>query len=163
MLQEATVIFTFLYVMVVEHHLILSMPLIVAMGAWSRVGTMRFGVLLVTLLSLVWTPVVKELFVCDGSASADTLITDLCVRGVWEPQTELLFDIIIVDTDAQSHRACSPRDVLGLAEVEKKNKYLKACQDRRDTFTLLCVSVDGMLGSEAEFFVKRLCDFLAAR
>ena len=31
------------------------------------------------------------------------------------------------------------------------------------TFTPLCVSVDGMLGSEAEFFVKRLGDFLAAR
>ena len=30
-------------------------------------------------------------------------------------------------------------------------------------FTLLCVSVDGMLGSEAVFFVKRMSDFLAAK
>ena len=37
--------------------------------------------------SLVWSPVIKEPVVCDGSAGADTLITDLCVRGVWEPQT----------------------------------------------------------------------------
>ena len=34
------------------------------------------------LASLVWSPVVKEPVVCDGSASADTLITDLCVHGV---------------------------------------------------------------------------------
>ena len=74
-----------------------------------------------------------------------------------------MFDIRVVDTDARCYRASSPCDVLGLAEVEKKLKYLQACQDQRATFTPLCVSVDDMLGSEAEFFVKRLGDFLAAR
>ena len=34
------------------------------------------------LASLVWSPVVKEPIVCDGSGSADSLIADLCVRGV---------------------------------------------------------------------------------
>ena len=38
------------------------------------------------LASLVWSPVVKEPVVHDGSAGADTLIADLCVRGVWEAQ-----------------------------------------------------------------------------
>ena len=71
------------------------------------------------LASLAWTPVVKEPFVCNGSTGADILITDLCVRGIREPQTKLLYDIRIVDTDARSYRACSPHDVLGLAEVEK--------------------------------------------
>ena len=60
------------------------------------------------LASLVWTPVVKEPVVCDGSAGADTLIADLCVHGVWESQTEALFDIRVVDTDAQSYCTCSP-------------------------------------------------------
>ena len=117
------------------------------------------------LASLVWSLVIKEPVVCDGSAGADTLITDLCVCGVWEPQprTEALFDIRVVDTDAQSYLAHSPRDVLYSAEGEKKRKYLQACQNRCTTFTPLCVSVDGMLGSEGEFFVKRLSDFLAAR
>ena len=32
------------------------------------------------------------------------------------------------------------------------NTYLQACQDQCATFTPICVSVDGMLGSEAEFF-----------
>ena len=34
------------------------------------------------LASLVWSPVVKEPFVNDGSASADTLIADLCPWGL---------------------------------------------------------------------------------
>ena len=115
------------------------------------------------LAFLVWSPVVREPVVCDGSASADALVADLCVRGVWGPQTEALFDIRVVDTDARSYCARSPKDVLGTAEGEKKHKYLLACQNRHATFTPLCVSVDGMLGSEAEFFVRRLGDFLAAK
>ena len=81
------------------------------------------------LSSLVWSPVVKEPVVRDGSAGADTLIADLSVHGVWEPQTEALFDIQVVDIDAWSYCAHSPRDVLGTAEGEKKRKYLQACQD----------------------------------
>ena len=99
----------------------------------------------------------------DSSDGADALIADLCVRGAWEPQTEALFDIRVVDTDARSYRARTPHDVLSIAEGEKKRKYLQACQDRRAMFTPLCVSVDGMLGSEAAFFVKRMSDFLAAK
>ena len=39
-----------LYVMVVEHHLLVSMLLIVAVEIWSLIDIMRFGMLLVTLL-----------------------------------------------------------------------------------------------------------------
>jgi len=99
--------------------------------------------------------------VCDNSAGADTLVADLCVCGFWESQTEALFDIRVVDTDAWSYCARSPCDVLSSAEGEKKCKYLQAFQDQCATFTLLCVSVDGMLSSEAEFFVKRIGGFLA--
>ena len=49
------------------------------------------------------------------------------------------------------------------AEAEKKCKYLQACQDQCATFTSLCVSVDGMLGFEAEFCIKRLSDSLTAK
>ena len=75
----------------------------------------------------------------DSSNGADALIADLCVRGAWEPQTEVLFDVRVVDTDAQSYRARTPHDVLSTAEGKKKRKYLQACQDRCATFTPLCV------------------------
>ena len=65
---------------------------------------------------------------CDGSTGASTLIADLCVHGVWEPQTEALFDIRVVDTDARSYRTCRRCDVLWSTKVEKKHKYLQACQ-----------------------------------
>ena len=38
----------------------------------------------------------------DSVDSADTLIANLCVHGVWEPQTKALFDIRVVDTNAHS-------------------------------------------------------------
>ena len=51
----------------------------------------------------------------------------------------------------------------GSDKVEKKHKYLKACHDRCATFTVFCVSLDGMLSSEAEIIGKRLGEFLAAK
>ena len=43
--------------------------------------------------------------VCDKSPSSDSALgTDLCVRDVWIPQSEPLFDIYIVDTDTLSYR-----------------------------------------------------------
>ena len=55
----------------------------------------------------------------------ETLIADLCVRGVWLPQAEA-FDICVVDTDALSYLCHAPSRVLLNAEVKKKNKYAEA-------------------------------------
>ena len=116
------------------------------------------------LASLVWGNVVREPVVCDKSTSSDgALVADLCVRGVWIPQSEALFDIRVVDTDAQSYRNRTPLAVLCSAECDKKRKYLQACLDRRATFTPLCVSVDGMMGHEAAMFLKRIADLLSAK
>ena len=88
------------------------------------------------LASLVWGNVVREPVVCDRLTSSDgALVADLCVRGVWIPQSEALFDIRVVDTDAQSYRNRTPLAVLCSAECDKKRKYLQACLDRRATFT----------------------------
>ena len=82
---------------------------------------------------------------------SSALKADLAVRGVWQPQCDALFDIRVVNTDAPSYRSRAPTDVLRSAESDKKKKYLQACQDRRAAFTPLCVSVDGLLGKEADF------------
>ena len=91
------------------------------------------------------------------------LIADLAIRGVWQPQCEAIFDIRVVDIDALSYCSRSPQDVLRTAEVDKKRKYSQACHDRRASFTPVCVSVDGLLGKETDFFLHRLCEFLCVK
>ena len=114
------------------------------------------------MASLVWSPVVKEPVVSDGSDGIfEPLVADLCVRGVWQPQTEALFDIRVVDTDARSYCGRTPSAVLCSAEAEKKRKYSLACQSRRASFTPLVVSVDGVLAPEAKYLVRRLSDTLS--
>ena len=99
------------------------------------------------------------------SASSDggTLVADLCIRGVWVPQAEVLFDIRVVDTDARSYRNRTPLAVLCSAEHHKKLKYSQACQNRRATFTPLVLSVNGMMGCEAAAFFRQIADLLSAK
>jgi len=56
----------------------------------------------------------------------------------------------------------SPEAILHCAEVEKK-KYSAACLAHRTSFTPLCFLVDGMLGTEARFFLCRLVDRLSSK
>jgi len=78
-------------------------------------------------------------------------------------QTKALFDIRVVSTDARSYCGRTPTAVLCTAEAEKKQKYSLACQSRRASFTPLCVSVDGLLAPEANYFVRRLGDRLSMK
>ena len=51
-------------------------------------------------------PVERE---ADEARGISALVADLGVRGVWQPQTEVLFDIPVTDTDAviySSHHEC---------------------------------------------------------
>ena len=103
--------------------------------------------------------VVCEQFGTSGGA----LVADLCIRGVRIPQAEVLFDIHMVDTDAQSYYDCSPMAVLSSAECNKKQKYSQACHNRRATFAP-CVSVDGMFGCETNYsLLKRNGDMLSVK
>ena len=58
------------------------------------------------LSSLVWKQVQKEPIVCESTiddSTSEILIADLRVRGVWEPQVDVIFDVRVVDTDAPSY------------------------------------------------------------
>ena len=48
--------------------------------------------------SVLREPVVRE---ADPDGKAPALITELGVHGLWQPQTEALFDVHVIDTDAQ--------------------------------------------------------------
>ena len=112
------------------------------------------------MAALVWRHVHREPIIQDSSNEHEALVADVGIRGVWQPQAEALFDIGVIDTDAQSYQSHSPQTVLASAEAEKKCKYSTACSDRRASFTPLCFSVDGLLGCGADVFLKQLANRL---
>ena len=54
-------------------------------------------------------------------------------------------------------------NVLKTAEIEKKNKYGPACEEKHMSFTPLVTSIDGVLAPEFTFFLKRLPEGLASK
>ena len=50
------------------------------------------------------------------------IVVDLCVRRLWISQSEVLFDIQLVDTDTHSYQNHAPLVALSSAEHNKK-KY----------------------------------------
>ena len=62
----------------------------------------------------------------DESNNTTALIADLGIQGVWQPQTEALLDIHVVDTDAQSYLHRPLEAVLSSAERAKQRKYSEA-------------------------------------
>ena len=117
------------------------------------------------LASIVYTEVIREPVVqeANDACGIPSLIADLSIRGVWQPQTVALFDIRVVDTDAPSYSHRDVAAILSTAEEEKKRKYCDAAEVRRASFTPLVISVDGVLGQEAECFVKLLAEKIATK
>ena len=73
------------------------------------------------LANFAWNNVKREPIVreADDENGTPDLVADLAIRGVWLPQSGALFDIRVIDTDAQSYCKRSPRDVLKTVEREK--------------------------------------------
>ena len=75
------------------------------------------------------------------------MIADLCVRSVWQPQTEGLFDICVIVTDAQSHVRHTVAAVFSLPE-----RKLRGSTSRHAGHLL----VDGSWYTEYSSAVKRV-------
>ena len=73
-----------------------------------------------TYKEVVREPVVRE---ADETSGIPALIANLGVRGVWQPQSEALFDICVVDTDAQSYACRSVSAILSASEREEKEVF----------------------------------------
>ena len=113
--------------------------------------------------SLAWSQVIKEPVVKEAQNGSDGLIGDISVRGVWQSQSTSIFDVRVVDSDAPSYTGKPPLQVLKTAERDKKNKYGEACNSIHCSFTPLCMTVDGLLGSETHTFLKRMADKLSIK
>ena len=114
------------------------------------------------LMAMGFNNVVKEPIVREGSLDGEVpgLVADLAVRGLWQSQTNALFDVRVVDTDAESYCRRPVAQVIKSAEEEKKTKYSAAVEERRGSFTPFVVSVDGYMGREADKSLRRLADAL---
>ena len=88
---------------------------------------------------------------------------DLLIRGFWTPGTDCILDVRVTDTDSKSYCNRTPSKVLESQEKEKKRKYLGSCLENRRHFTPFVISVDGLLGREAQTFAKRLAVKLAGK
>jgi hypothetical protein len=88
---------------------------------------------------------------------------DLLIRGFWTAGTDCILDVRVTDTDSKSYCKRPPSKVLESQEKEKKRKYLGACLENRRHFTPFVLSVDGLLGREAQTFAKRLAAKLAGK
>ena len=117
------------------------------------------------LSSIVYKDIIREPVIQEACEVADepSLVTDLGVRGVWQPQTQALFDILVIDTDAPSHVNRSVAAILASAEAEKKKKYNNAANARRASFTPFVVSVDGALRLEATYYLKHLSEHICLK
>ena len=85
------------------------------------------------------------------------MVADLGVRGVWAAQTEALFDIRVMDTDARSYTSRTVDSVLLSAENEKN------IEARHASFTPFVTSIDGVLGREANSVMKLLATKIALK
>ena len=69
----------------------------------------------------------------------------------------------VVNADSLSHQNKSPEKCLLTAYKEIKCKYMEACIRQRHHFSLFTVSVDGLIGVEAESAPKRISICLATK
>ena len=72
-----------------------------------------------------------------------------------------MFDIRIINVNADSYLRMTPQKTLAKAEKEKKEFYLQACLERRSTFNPMVYSTDGIPGVEALAAQKRLAAILS--
>ena len=131
----------------------------------SSSDIMRSETWWVNLLPMAYAHLTREPVVREsrGREHGDGrgLVCDRAVRGVWQPQTEALFDFRVCNSDAQSYINRHVTAVLDSLARAKKNKHQEACWERRADFTPFVVTTDGFLQRKGEHFVKRLAARLA--
>ena len=119
--------------------------------------------LLCDVSSLAWSQVVKEPVIRESHGNSEGLIGDISARGVWQSHATAVFDVRVIDSDAPSYSHMSPKAVLRSAETAKKNKYSSACESIHTSFTPLCFTIDGLVGVEANTFLKKLAERLSLK
>ena len=89
---------------------------------------------------------------------------DISVYEFWLRRRLTMFDVSIIDTDADSYiTTLDPNNLLARREQEKIEKHGPHCKAQRIDFTPLVFSADGLIGKKANLAIKRLSAKLAAK
>ena len=78
------------------------------------------------LATIVYKEVMKELVRQEANVAEGvlSLIADLSIRGVWQPQTVALFDVRVTDNDTPLHSQRVVTAILSSAEEEKRTENI---------------------------------------
>ena len=116
------------------------------------------------LASIAYKDVVREHVVREPNdhEKVPALVADLSVRGVWQPQATTFFDVLVVDSDANSYLHRDVGAVHSWIEHTKKHKYSQAAETINASFTPFVVTADGALGLEGKIFICHLAEKIAA-
>ena len=88
---------------------------------------------------------------------------DISVYEFWTRRRLTMFDVSIVDTDADSYNLTDPKILLARRETAKKDKHGPSCLRQRVDFTPLVFSADGLTGKLANKAIKQLSGKLATK
>ena len=74
---------------------------------------------------------------------------NVSAHGFWNWGTTAIFDILIVNLDADSYLSMTPEKTLAKTEKEKKAMYIQVCLDLRRTCTPMVYPTDGIPEADA--------------
>ena len=92
-----------------------------------------------------------------------TIRGGLLIHSLYQRGTDSIHEMSVMNTDALSHHNKSLEKCLLIVENGKKRKYLEACLRKHYHFSPFVVSVDRLLGVEAEDTLKRISIRLATK
>ena len=69
--------------------------------------------------------------------------------------TDCIIDVRIADVNHPSYLYRKPTSIIKSTENAKKKIYLEPCLEQRRHFTPFVVSYEGLLGKEADVFLKK--------
>jgi len=92
----------------------------------------------------------------EGEVLGDEARGDVGAHGFWKRGRTTIFDIMICDTDAKSYGNHTSKKVLESTVLRKKSKYEEACLERRQDFTPMIYSFNGMVDKHACAAEKRI-------
>lgn len=115
------------------------------------------------LASLAWVGVTTEPVLQESTDSMPALVADIRIQGVWESERVAFFDTRVINADAPSYLNQDWESISKRAAREKHDKYNRAAEDLRGSFTPLIVSCEGVLHREYAALENRLSLTLAGK